>query len=111
MTDSTPDPVRGRDGLDVRPQRWRALVVEHDVGLSLVIADTLADVFDVTTAPDGWRGLEAVDATFDLIVAETTGPGVSGEQMIGAIRQQKLGDVPILIISYPDDPLRARLLR
>src|SRR5207247_2365749 len=76
-----------------------------------VIADTLADVFDVTTASDGWRGLEAVDAAFDLIIAETAGPRVSGEQMIAAIRQQKLGDVPILIISNADDPLRARLLR
>jgi signal transduction histidine kinase/ActR/RegA family two-component response regulator len=111
MTDSTHDPIRGGDGLEARPRRWRALVVEHDIGLSRVIADTLADVFDVTTAPDGWRGLEAVDATFDLIVVETAGPRVSGEQMIGAIRQQKLGDVPILIISNPDASRRARLLR
>ena len=111
MTDSPHDPIRGLDSLDARPKRWRALVVEHDIALSSVIADTLADVFDVTTAPDGLLGLEAADATFDLIVAETTGPRVSGEQLIAAIRQQKLGDVPILIISNPDDPHRIRLLR
>src|SRR5688572_2469782 len=107
MTDSHHDPITP----DAPSSRQRALVVEHDVTLRRVIEGILSEVFDVVTAPDGLLGLEAADATFDVIVAETTGPRVSGEQMIAAIRQQKLGDVPILIICEPDDPLRIRLLR
>jgi signal transduction histidine kinase len=107
MTDSHTDPITS----DAPSSRPRALVVEHDVTLRRAIEGSLSEVFDVVTAPDGLIGLEAADATFDVIVAETTGPRVSGEQMIAAIRQQKLGDVPILIICEPDDPLRIRLLR
>ncbi len=91
----------------------RILVVEDNADLRNLIAGTLSGDYSVKLAADGGQGLElALAEKPDLIITDLMMPGMSGDQMIEALRQREdFDDVPIIVLSAKaDDSLRVRLL-
>jgi CheY-like chemotaxis protein len=55
--------------------------------------------YDVTTAPGGAEGLALFDTTpHDLVLTDLVMPGVSGWQVVEAVRQRKPG-VPVIVVT------------
>ena len=81
------------------PARARILVVEDEPRLSDLLRRYLErEGHAVTVVTDGAAALGVIDAeTFDLIVLDLMLPTVSGETILGAIRER--GDTPVLIAS------------
>ena len=79
--------------------RARILVVEDEPRLAELLRLYLErDGHQVTVVGDGRAAIEAVDADpVDLVVLDLMLPGVSGEAVLGAIRER--GDTPVLIAS------------
>ncbi|MEN6585500.1 MAG: PAS domain S-box protein [Sulfuricella sp.] len=108
---------------DTVPRSWQlgapqnsplVLVVEDNRDMNAFIADTLSAHYRVISAFDGREGLnKALETRPDLIVSDVMMPGMSGEQMVEAMRQHhELDDIPVVILSAKaDDDLRVRLLR
>lgn len=91
----------------------RVLVVEDNVELARFIADALSARFDVVTALDGAEALRLVEESApDALVTDLTMPGMSGEDLVRAIRQHGIGgSMPILVLTArAEDALRTRLL-
>ncbi|TMC11311.1 MAG: hybrid sensor histidine kinase/response regulator [Chloroflexi bacterium] len=104
-------PAAAAAGPEDRPL---VLVIEDNRDMNRLVADCLADGYRVETAFDGREGLaRAIALRPRLIVSDVMMPGMSGEELVRAVRQQaSLVDVPILILSArADDELRVRLLR
>jgi DNA-binding response OmpR family regulator len=81
------------------PARARILVVEDEPRLSDLLRRYLErEGHAVTVVTDGGAALAVIDAeTFDLVVLDLMLPTVSGETILGAIRER--GDTPVLIAS------------
>ena len=81
------------------PARARILVVEDEPRLAEILRLYLErDGHRVTVVGDGRAAIEAVDREpVDLVVLDLMLPGVSGEAVLGAIRER--GDTPVLIAS------------
>jgi signal transduction histidine kinase len=97
--------------LDDRPL---ILVVEDNMEMSHFIRDTLSLEYRTEGAFDGQQGLDkALALRPDLILSDVMMPGVSGIQMVEAIRTRpELQVVPILMLTAKaDDELRIQLLR
>ena len=79
--------------------RARILVVEDEPRLAEILRLYLErDGHQVTVVGDGRAAIEAVDRDpVDLVVLDLMLPGVSGEAVLGAIRER--GDTPVLIAS------------
>lgn len=80
----------------------KILVIDDEIN----IAETLADIlelkgFEVKTAPDGKAGFSmAVNEVPDLILCDVMMPGMSGYEVLTAVRQnQKTMQVPFLFLS------------
>ena len=109
------EPARRLPTMPISPrkQRGRVLVVEHNVEMSRFILECLAQEFEVRTAFDGQAGFDAaMAAPPDLIVSDIMMPRVSGDQMVGMVRQQPtMADIPILLLSAKaDEALVSQLL-
>lgn len=78
----------------------RVLVAEDDAPLARVIARTLKAVgYDVVVVGNGSAAIEAVQATeFDVILSDIQMPGMSGVDVLRAVRRQDL-DVPVLLMT------------
>lgn len=91
------------------------LVVEDNADMRRFICECLMHSgFALVTAEDGQEGLnKALALRPDLVVTDIMMPGMSGDQMIAAIRQHaELEETPIVILSAKaDDALRLHLLR
>jgi signal transduction histidine kinase len=90
------------------------LVVEDHREMSRFIRETLAQEYRTETAFDGQEGLDkALGLHPDMIVSDVMMPGVSGAQMVDAIRTHPaLDNMPILMLTAKaDDELRVHLLR
>ena len=81
------------------PAHARILVVEDEPRLAEILRLYLErDGHRVTVVGDGRAAIEAVDREpVDLVVLDLMLPGVSGEAVLGAIRER--GDTPVLIAS------------
>ena len=81
------------------PAHARILVVEDEPRLAEILRLYLErDGHRVTVVGDGRAAIEAVDRDpVDLVVLDLMLPGVSGEAVLGAIRER--GDTPVLIAS------------
>jgi signal transduction histidine kinase len=89
------------------------LVVEDNPDMSRFIVETLAPTYRTATARDGREGLEtALALRPDLIISDMMMPGMSGEQLVPAIRKHPdLDGVPIVVLTAKaDDELRVHLL-
>ena len=90
------------------------LVVEDHPDMNSFVCDALGRYYRIATAFDGKEGLaKALALHPDLIVSDVMMPGMSGEQMIGALRRYpEMEDVPIVMLTAKaDDVLRVKLLR
>ena len=90
------------------------LVVEDNLELNRFITEALSEEFRVQAATDGEQGLQrAIELEPDLIVSDIMMPRMSGEQMIGKLRERReLDGIPVLVLSAKaDDALRIKLLR
>jgi len=78
----------------------RILVIEDDSRVASFIRRGLsADKFPVDVAPDGQSGLElAVSRDYSLIVLDLMLPGMTGQNVLAALRKTKR-DVPVLVLT------------
>lgn len=94
--------------------RPRVVVVEDDPDLNRLVAECLRERYDVATALDGHLGLELTDELRpDVVVCDVMMPGLSGDQVVRAIRQRPELDTTaiVMLTARVDDDLRAVLLR
>ncbi|NJB86057.1 signal transduction histidine kinase/ligand-binding sensor domain-containing protein/DNA-binding response OmpR family regulator [Lewinella marina] len=77
------------------------LVVEDNAGIRELIRETLCESFQVLEAPNGQRGLElALEAQPDLILSDLHMPGLSGLELLTAVRgDARTGTTPFLILT------------
>ena len=90
------------------------LVVEDNPDMNAYVSDALGAHYRVATAFDGREGLaKALEMRPDLILTDLMMPGMSGDQMVLALRgHREMTDVPVVILSAKaDEELRAKLLR
>lgn len=90
------------------------LVVEDHQEMNRFIAETLEPDYRVVRAFDGRNGLQhAVQLKPDLILSDVMMPGMSGDQLLKAVREEReLDSVPfVLLTAKADDELRIRALR
>jgi len=79
--------------------RPRILLVEDDADTREILADLLADTFEVIQAEDGRRALERVhQASPDIIVTDESLPELTGTQLAKTLRDEG-NTVPILLVS------------
>lgn len=80
--------------------RGRILVVEDDRALLEAYTDVLlAAGFDVVAASDGAGALHALDTDpFDVVLTDLVLPGVTGVEILRAVRERDL-DVPVVLIT------------
>jgi signal transduction histidine kinase len=96
------------------PGRASVLVVEDNPEMREFVASTLAGSCNVVTAADGEAGLQQARALRpDLVVTDLMMPGMSGDQLVAALRSDNAFDaMPILLLTArDDDALRERLLQ
>ena len=95
-------------------QRPVVLVVEDNPPMNRFICETLSLEYRTESALDGRAGLEkALRVVPDLILTDLMMPGMSGDQLVQAVRNSpELDDTPVVLLSArSDDELRARMLR
>jgi signal transduction histidine kinase len=95
------------------PGRAVVLLVEDNPEMLAFVAGALGREFNVETATDGREGLAKAKALRpDLVVTDMMMPGMSGDQLVEALRADRRFDpVPVLVLTAKaDDELRARLL-
>ena len=78
----------------------RILIVEDEVTLAMLAEMTLEDEgYEVLTAPDGNRGLDAIRAKKpDLVITDFMMPGMDGLEMLRILREEGV-EVPVIITS------------
>lgn len=89
------------------------LVVEDHPDMRRFIVEALRDEWRVIAVADARQALDVIaDEGPDLVVTDLMMPGVSGEELVHAIRSHEaLAQVPILVLSArADDRLRLQLL-
>ncbi len=81
----------------------RVLLVDDDIRLYDLLSTYLGqNDFHVTSAPDGPRGLAALEAgTFDVVLLDLMMPGMDGIEVCRRIRQKS--SVPILMLTARGD--------
>jgi diguanylate cyclase (GGDEF)-like protein/PAS domain S-box-containing protein len=91
--------------------RGSVLVVEDNADLTAFLAEVLGEFYDVVTAVDGTTGLAAaLEHRPTVVVTDVMMPGVSGEDLLRAVRgQPEIADTPVLVLTARDD--RALMLR
>ena len=90
------------------------LVVEDNPDMNRFIADTLGRHWRVACAHDGHEGLDrAVALHPDLVVSDVMMPGMSGDELLRALRlRDDLGGIPVLMLTArSDEASRINLLR
>ncbi|MBI1891441.1 MAG: EAL domain-containing protein [Burkholderiales bacterium] len=90
------------------------LIVEDNREMNRFICESLTNRYRITTAFDGEEGLKkALEVMPDLILTDMMMPGMSGEQLVHAVRAHaELDETAIVILTAKeDDELRIRMLR
>ncbi|MFB2982887.1 ATP-binding protein [Microseira sp. BLCC-F43] len=108
-------PVRETTDSGLRnDQRPLVLVVEDNPQMNLFIVEALSNEYRVATAFNGQEGLElATQLLPDLILSDMMMPLMSGEQLLGEIRNRKqLDAIPFVVLTAKaDDEKRVKLLQ
>lgn len=95
------------------PDSATILIVEDERGLADLYAQFLNEKYSVITAYDGTEGLEAMNDDVDVVLLDRRMPGLSGEEVLEAIREQEYGcrvamvtavnpDVDIIAMGFDD---------
>lgn len=81
------------------PPRGRLLLIEDDPALGPIARDVLGEVYEVVLVADGAEGLrEALSTEFDVLVVDRRLPGLSGLEVVQALRAAGSA-VPILVLT------------
>lgn len=77
----------------------KVLIIEDELKIQHIIKAYLEkDGFEVYTASDGTKGLEAIQEHLpDLIILDLMLPGIPGEQLLARVRQTS--EIPVIILS------------
>jgi signal transduction histidine kinase len=89
------------------------LLVDDDASLRRMIAKALTGEYRIAAAVDGADGLaQAIALRPDLILSDIMMPGLTGEQLLQAVRARaELADVPFLLLTAEaDEAVRLRAL-
>lgn len=100
-------------GVFGRSDRPTVVAVEDHADMRRFIVEALRDEWCVIAVADAGRALAIIETALpDLVVTDLMMPGVSGEELVRAIRSQPaLAQMPILVLSArADDELRLQLL-
>lgn len=89
---------------DSKPHLKKILLVDDEESVRAVVSDVLREAgYEVGTASDGFRGLEKFqEEHWDVVVTDSVMPGMSGEDMVIAIRAISPGVPAILITGFPN---------
>jgi CheY-like chemotaxis protein len=84
----------------------RVLVADDAPDVRTLIETVLArDGHDVVTAADGLEALQRYrDDAFDLVCTDLDMPGLNGVELTRALRADRAGEVPILLVSGSGSP-------
>ena len=82
----------------------RILLIEDDDDMREFVRQELSTYFEVQTAPDGESGLKALEKEhYDLVVTDLMMPGISGMEVIRAIRDNiAISHLPIVLLTAKD---------
>ena len=82
----------------------RILLIEDDDDMRDFVRQELGTYFEVQTAPDGESGLKALEQEhYDLVVTDLMMPGISGIEVIRAIRDNiAISHLPIVLLTAKD---------
>ena len=82
----------------------RLLLIEDDDDMREYVRQELSTYFEVQTAPDGESGLKILEAEhYDLVVTDLMMPGISGMEVIRAIRENiAISHLPIVLLTAKD---------
>jgi PAS domain S-box-containing protein len=100
--------------LTFAPVAERILIVDDEADMRQFLAETLSESYHVSVAENGEAGLaQAIAQKPDLIVSDILMPGMSGEDLLAALRQHpQLKTIPVLLLTAStDEELGARLLQ
>lgn len=83
------------------------LVVDDDPKVCEVLRDVISrERYSVTTADSGERALEELDRRhYDLVFLDLMLPGISGVDVLSAIKKKDKKAVVVIITGYGDDPI------
>jgi signal transduction histidine kinase len=90
------------------------LVVEDNLEMNRFVREVFLGTYRTESAGDGHEGLrKALALRPDLILTDMMMPGLSGDELVRAIRvREELARIPIVLLTAKaDDALRLRLLR
>ncbi|WP_418281927.1 response regulator [Halorubrum sp. DTA98] len=82
-------------------QRSTVLVVDDERGLADLYAVYLDEDYETRTAYDGETALEQVDDDVDAILLDRRMPGLSGDEVLTALREQGY-DCPVAMLTAVD---------
>ena len=95
-------------------ERPLVLVVEDNPAMNRFVCETLSLEYRTESALDGRTGLEkALRSVPDLVLTDLLMPGMSGEQLVQAIRNSpELDHTPVVLLTArAEESVRVRLLR
>jgi CheY-like chemotaxis protein len=85
----------------MRADRIKVLLVEDDGDSRELLAELLEVDFEVMTAPDGLRGLEAFEASHpDVVVTDESLPGMRGTELAHQVKSRQPRAGVILVSGY-----------
>jgi len=84
----------------------RILVIDDDVASRQLLRIILQQDYQVTTVGDGQTALKCIQTQpFDLVLLDITMPGMTGFEVLKALRQDSTtADLPVILMSVTDDP-------
>jgi len=81
----------------------RVLIVDDEVDVAETYASQLRDRHDVEVAYGGEAALSALDESVDIVLLDREMPGLSGREVLAAIREHELGTrVAMVTAEEPD---------
>ena len=81
----------------------RVLVVEDDRDLADLYTEWLADTYTVETAYNGTDALEQVDETVDVVLLDRMMPGLSGGEVLEAVRDAEADPRVVMVSAVTPD--------
>jgi len=89
-----------------------ALIVDDDVGVRQLIEDAVSEQgYKVVAVESGERALEELERQrFDLIFLDLVLPGLSGVDVLRAIKERNKSTLVAVITGYGDDPIALKAM-
>jgi DNA-binding response OmpR family regulator len=82
---------------------YRILIVDDEPDLADLYASWFSDEYAVETAYDGREAIEALNDPTDVVLLDRRMPGMSGDEVLRWIREQKLGCGVAMITAVDPD--------